>query len=186
MALNSGTYGGGLGGPSVRGGREDRDTAAAVKRLADLRAGRKPSTILQPPVTPQDKENPFRPNPGKPKPKPKAKKKTTIEGALDKIWSVPKMQVPTLLTPDLDVTPTLQTATLNDFNVTPISIGAPPTLETAPEASPTVRMPDRQDASIRAAKLAEIAKMKQTKGSGATLLSGKAGDLRRVATRRGT
>jgi hypothetical protein len=174
--ISSGTYGGGLGGPSIRGGREDTNMADALKRLADLRAGRTP-TIAQPkPTSPTapDKKNPMRRTPAKTKAK---------TGSIDKVWQVPKFEIPTLLTPKLDVTPTLGTASLQDFNVTPISIGNTPTLEAAPEASPTVRMPDRQDAAIRQAKLAEIAKMKQAKGYGATLLSG--GDSRRVTTRRG-
>lgn len=182
--ISSGTYGGGLGGPSIRGGREDVNRAAAVKRLADLRAGKTP-TLLNPSPTPTgpvppDKRNPLRPNPNK---TPAAKPKKVKAGSIDKVWQIPKFEIPTLLTPKLDVTPDLSTATLKDYNVAPISIGAPPTLEAAPEASPTVRMPDRQDAAIRQAKLAEIAKMKLAKGYGATLLSG--GDSRRVATRRG-
>lgn len=180
MAVNSGTYGGGLAGPSIRSGREGDTLLERMKKLEDLRSGRKP-TAAKPPVTPPDKENPLRPKPSKP---PK-KKPVSIDKAFSKVFTAPKLQVPTLLTPDLDVTPDLQTATLQDFNVTPIEIGALPTLEAAPEASPTVRMPDRQDAVFRKAKLAEIAKMKQAKGAGATLLSGKAGDLRRVAVRKG-
>lgn len=167
MAVNSGTYGGGLAGPSIRGDREGSSLADRVKRLADLRAGRAP-TIVTPAKPTGGKENPI-PTP-KPKPKPKAKKNPfdTFENAL----KTPTLTVPTLAQPDLLPIPELQTATLEDYNVTPITIGALPTLEDIPDQQPVVEIDDRQSARMRRAKLAEIANIKSRRGVGATLLSG--------------
>lgn len=178
MAYDRSLYGGDIMG-SIRG-HERGDTLLGRDRGAPLRPTGPTPTKPTKPTPPTNRETP-RPR----KPVDTKKKPVPIDKALNKLWDVPKLQVPTLLTPNLDVTPELQTAQLQDFNVTPIEIGALPTLEAAPDAAPTVRMPDRQDASIRRSKLSELAKMKQAKGAGSTLLSGKAGDLRRVATRKG-
>lgn len=178
--IDSSIYGGGLFGPTIRTGREP------VSPILGSREGGLPRprpTLLQPrPVT----KPVAKPVTGgvKPKPKPPAKPKKKAN-PLDKVWQVPTLEIPTLVTPDLDVLPELEMAALEDFNITPIEIGPLPTLEAAPDASPTVRMPDRSDASIRRAKLAEIARIKAMRGYGSTLLSGARGDTRRVQARRG-
>ena len=165
MAVNSGTYGGGLGGPSIRGDREQRTLAERMKILADLRAGRSPTPTV---VAPGKPPKPEKPTTAKPKPKKSKNPFDTFEKAL----KTPALTVPTLVQPDLAPIPALQTATLEDYAVTPIAIGDVPVLEDIPDQQPVTEIDDRQSARMRRAKLAEIAKIKGRRGVGTTLLSG--------------
>ena len=181
--IDLGIYGGGLYGPSIRSGNTstligNRETGRLVPRTPAAAA----------PVAPR--RNP----PGKPK-KPKAKAKAgtsnynralkDLQAQLDKFWAVPKLQVPTLQLPTL-AEPELKSADLESFNVQPLAIGALPTLEAAPAASPVTAIPDRHSAQMRAAKLQEIDRLKRMSGYQSTMLAtGGRGDTRRALTRKG-
>ena len=191
--IDLGIYGGGLYGPSIRSGNTptligNRETGRLVPRTPAAAA----------PVAPR------RTPPGKPK-KPKAKAKPEakpeakakagtssynralkdLQAQLDKFWAVPKLQVPTLQLPTL-AEPELTSADLESFNVQPLAIGALPTLEAAPAASPVTAIPDRHSAQMRAAKLQEIDRLKRMSGYQSTMLAtGGRGDTRRALTRKG-